>query len=94
MSTINPMVTTIVQHIMTTQNDVESWRKDLIRNHIFEAQEARDLSEREVSLVQHALLIQAYSQLNSDELLKLTAKFKLNYKVNFDDEFQMTAICY
>lgn len=94
MSTINPMVTTIVQHIMTTQNDVESWRKDLIRNHIFEAQEARDLSEREISLVQHALLIQAYSQLNSDELLKLTAKFKLNYKVNFDDEFQMTAICY
>lgn len=88
------MVTTIVQHIMTTQTDVESWRKDLIRNHIFEAQEARDLSEREISLVQHALLVQSYSNLSSDELLKLTAKYKLKYNVSFDDDFQMTAICY
>jgi len=49
MQTINPMVITIVQQIMINENDTDAWRRNLIQNHIFEAQEVKDLSERSVS---------------------------------------------
>jgi hypothetical protein len=95
MQNINPMVSTIVQQIMVTENDVAAWRRELIRNHIFNAQEAKDLSEREISLIHHALLTQRLSQLNSDELLKEAKKQKLEYHVNLEgDQFQMGAVSY
>ena len=95
MHTINPMVMTIVQQIMTSENDTDAWRRNLIQNHIFEAQEAKDLSEREISLVHHALLVQSFSKMSSDQLLEQAEKYNLKYHVNFEgDQFQMGAVCY
>jgi hypothetical protein len=95
MHTINPMVITIVQQIMISENDTEGWRRNLIQNHIFEAQEVKDLSEREISLIHHALLVQRLSGMSSDELLEQTIKYNLQYHVNFDsDEFQTGPVCY
>lgn len=95
MHTINPMVMTIVQQIMISENDTDAWRRNLIQNHIFEAQEAKDLSEREISLIHHALLVQRLSQMSSDQLLEQTEKYNLKYHVNFEEEqFQMGAVCY
>jgi len=95
MNNINPMVTTIVQEIMIAQNDTSLWRQELIRNQIFGAQEARDLSEREISLVQHALLIQSFSKMSSDELMAQAEKFNLKYHIQFEtDSMQMVAIGY
>ena len=95
MQNINPMVSTIVQQTMVNENDVAALRRELIRNHIFEAQEARDLSEREISLIHHALLTQRLSQLGSDELLLEAKKQKLQYNVQLEgDQFQMGAVCY
>ena len=95
MRTINPMVMTIVQQIMISENDTDSWRRNLIQNHIFEAQEAKDLSEREISLIHHALLVQRFSQMSSDQLLEQTEKYNLQYHVNFEeDQFQVGAVCY
>ncbi len=95
MPNINPMVSTIVQQIMVTENDPAAWRRELIRNHIFDAQEAKDLSEREISLIHHALLTQRFSQMNSDELLVEAKKQKLQYHVQLEaDQFQMGAVCY
>lgn len=89
------MVSTIVQEIMTTENDTSAWRQNLIRNQIFGAQEARDLSEREISLVHHALLMQSLSQLSSDELMSQAKKYNLNYHVQFEeDQFQMGVVGY
>lgn len=95
MPNINPMVSTIVQQIMVSENDVTAWRRELIRNQIFDAQEARDLSEREISLIHHALLTQHLSQLTSDELLAEAKKQKLEYHVQLEgDQFQMGAVSY
>ncbi|MGR6874472.1 hypothetical protein ACU6U9_19740 [Pseudomonas sp. HK3] len=95
MQNINPMVSTIVQQIMVSENDVSAWRRELIRNHIFGAQEARDLSEREISLIHHALLTQRLSQLSSDELLVEAKKQKLQYNVKLEgDQFQMGSVSY
>ncbi len=95
MQTINPMVITIVQQIMISENDTDAWRRNLIQNHIFEAQEVKDLSEREISLIHHALLVQRFSRMNSDELLEQTAKHNLQYNIHFEsDEFQTGAVCY
>ncbi|OUR69753.1 hypothetical protein A9Q73_01390 [Bermanella sp. 47_1433_sub80_T6] len=95
MQTINPMVITIVQQIMINENDTDAWRRTLIQNHIFEAQEVKDLSEREISLIHHAMLVQRFSRMSSDELLEQTAKYNLQYHINFEaDEFQMGAVCY
>ncbi|NVK37941.1 MAG: hypothetical protein HWE18_08460 [Gammaproteobacteria bacterium] len=95
MPNINPMVSTIVQQIMVTENDTAAWRRELIRNHIFDAQEAKDLSEREISLIHHALLTQRFSQMSSDELLQEAKKQKLQYHVQLEtDQFQMGAVCY
>ena len=95
MRTINPMVMTIVQQIMTSENDTDAWRRNLIQCHIFEAQEAKDLSEREISLIQHALMVQRFSQMSSDQLLEQTEKHNLKYHVNFEEEqFQMGAVSY
>ena len=95
MQNINPMVSTIVQQTMVNENDIAAWRRDLIRTHIFSAQEARDLSEREISLIHHALLTQRLSQLGSDELLEEAKKQKLQYNLHLEsDQFQMGAVCY
>ncbi len=95
MQTINPMVITIVQQIMISENDTDAWRRNLIQNHIFEVQEVKDLSEREISLIHHALLVQRFSRMSSDELLEQTAKHNLQYHINFEsDEFQTGAVCY
>lgn len=95
MPNINPMVSTIVQQIMVTENDPAAWRRELIRNHIFDAQEAKDLSEREISLIHHALLTQRFSQMSSDDLLVEAKKQKLQYHVQLEaDQFQMGAVCY
>ncbi len=95
MQKMNPMVTTIVQQIMTTENDIDAWRRNLIRNHIFEMQEVKDLSEREISLIHHALLVQRLSQMSSDDLLAEAEKYNLQYHINFEaDDFQMTAVSY
>jgi len=95
MSKMNPMVTTIVQEIMITENDPDMWRKEMIKNHIFEAQEAKDLSEREISLVHHALLIQRFSQMSSDDLMTEAKKYDLKYHVQFEaDQLQMGAVSY
>lgn len=95
MQNINPMVSTIVQQSMVSDNDVSAWRRELIRNHIFEAQEAKDLSEREISLIHHALLTQRFSQLSSDELLIEAKKQNLKYHVNLEgDQFQMGSVSY
>jgi len=95
MQTMNPMVTTIVQEIMISENDPSKWRKELIKNQIFDPQEAKDLSEREISLIHHALLVQRFSQMSSDELLEQAQKYDLKYHVQFEAEsFQMGAVCY
>ncbi len=95
MKSINPMVITIVQQIMITENDTEAWRRSLIQNHIFEAQEAKDLSDREISLIHHSLLVQKFSQMSSDQLLEQTEKYNMHYHINFEaDEFQAGAVCY
>lgn len=95
MSKMNPMVTTIVQEIMITENDPDMWRKEMIRNHIFEAQEAKDLSEREVSLVHHALMVQRFSQMSSDDLMAEAKRYDLKYHVQFEaDQLQMGAVSY
>jgi hypothetical protein len=95
MNNINPMVTTIVQEIMIAENDTSAWRQELIRNQIFSAQEARDLSEREISLLHHALLVQRFSKMNSDELMVQANKYNLQYHVQFEeDQLQMGAIGY
>ncbi len=81
MQTINPMVITIVQQIMINENDTDA--------------EVKDLSEREISLIHHAMLVQRFSRMSSDELLEQTAKYNLQYHINFEaDEFQMGAVCY
>lgn len=95
MNNINPLVTTIVQEIMIAQNNIASWRQELIRNQVFDAQEARDLSDREISLIHHALLVQTFSRMNSDELMAQAEKYNLQYHVSFEeDQMQMGAICY
>jgi len=95
MQNINPMVSTIVQQTMVNENDVAAWRRELIRNHIFSAQEAKDLSEREISLIHHALLTQRLSQMCSDELLIEAKKQNLQYHIHFEaDVFQMGAVSY
>ena len=89
------MVITIVQQIMISENDTEAWRRNLIQSHIFEAQEAKDLSDREISLIHHALLVQKFSQMSSDELLEQTVKYDMHYHVNFEsDLYQAGAVCY
>ena len=95
MSKINPMVSTVVQHIMVNENNPSAWRNELIRNQFFSAQEAKDLSDREVSLIHHALLTQRYSQLSSDELLAESVRMNIQYHVKLESEqFQVGAIGY
>jgi hypothetical protein len=95
MNNINPMVTTIVQEIMIAENDPSTWRQELIRNQIFNAKEARDLTEREISLIHQALLVQQFSKLSSDELMSQANKYNLQYHIQFEeDQLQMGAICY
>jgi DNA-binding transcriptional MocR family regulator len=92
---MNPMVSTIVQEIMITENDTFAWRGEIIKNQIFTHQEARDLSEREISLIHHALLTQRLSKLNSDQLMEHVSKYNLQYHVHFEEEqMQIGAICY
>ena len=89
------MVIPMVQQIMASQNDPEAWKKDLIRAQIFDAQEAKDLTEREVSLIHQALLVQRLSQLSSDELLQEAHKYDVQYNLSFEnDDLQAAAICY
>lgn len=95
MQTINPMVTTLVQHIMVKDNDIDAWRKDLILNHVFEAQEAKDLSEREISLIHHALMVQNFSRMSSDQLLDMANHYDIHYSLHFsEEEFQVGAVGY
>ena len=95
MQSINPMVTTLVQHIMVKDNDIDAWRQDLIRNHVFEAQEAKDLSEREISLIHHALMIQNFSRMSSDQLIEMANRYDVHYSLHFsEDEFQVGAVGY
>ncbi|GAA6133707.1 hypothetical protein NBRC116188_04960 [Oceaniserpentilla sp. 4NH20-0058] len=95
MSEMNPIVSTIVQHIMVNDNDPNAWRNELIRNHFFSAQEGKDLSDREVSLVHHALLTQKFSQMSSEQLLDESIRLDLQYHVNLESEqFQIGAIGY
>lgn len=95
MPKINPMVSTIVQHIMVNESNPSMWRNELIRNQFFSAQEAKDLSDREVSLIHHALLTQKYSQLSSDQLLEESVRLDIQYHVKLEaEQFQMGAIGY
>ena len=95
MPKMNPMVSSIVQHIMVTENDPTAWRNELIRNHFFSAQEAKDLSDREISLIHHALLTQRLSQMSSDQLLAESKRYDMSYHVQLESEqFQMGAIGY
>jgi len=95
MKPMNPLVNTLVQHIMVCEEDVSKWRRQLIQNHIFEPQEAKDLSDREISLIHHALLVQRYSQMSSDEINTEAKRYNLQYKLHLDTEdFQMGAVCY
>lgn len=92
---MNPMVSTLVQHIMVKDNDIDAWRQELIRNRIFEAQEVKDLTEREISLLHHALMIQQLSRLSSEDLLEMADKYDIHYNIQLEDEnFQMGAINY
>ncbi len=89
------MILPMVQQIMVKDNNPDAWRKNLIQLHIFEAQEAKDLSDRELSLIHHALLVQKFSQLPTEELLREAEKHQVQYHVSFDqDDFQMGAVCY
>lgn len=95
MTKMNPMVSSIVQHIMVSENDQNAWRNELIRNHFFSAQEAKDLSDREITLIHLALLTQRLSQMSSDQLLDESRKYEMSYHVNLESEqFQMGAIGY
>lgn len=95
MQSINPMVTTLVQHIMVKDNDIDVWRQDLIRNHVFEAQEAKDLSEREISLIHHALMVQNFSRMSSDQLVEMANRYDVHYSLHFsEDESQVGAVGY
>lgn len=85
------MITPMVQQIMVNNNDPDAWRKEIIRAQIFDAQEAKDLSDREVSLIHHALLVQRFSQMTSDELISEAEKFKIQYHLNFDQDDTMHA---
>jgi len=85
------MITPMVQQIMVRQNDPAAWRKDIIRAQIFDAQEAKDLTDREVSLIHHALLVQKFSQMTADELVLEAEKHNVSYHVNFDQDDSMYA---
>ena len=89
------MILPMVQQIMVNNNNPEAWRKELIRLQIFDAQEAKDLSDRELSLIHHALLVQKLSQMPTDEVLREAEKHQVRYHVSFDqDDFQAGAVCY
>lgn len=85
------MITPMVQQIMVNNNDPETWRKEIIRAQIFDAQEAKDLSDREISLIHHALLVQRFSQMTSDELVAEAEKHKIQYHLSFDQDDTMHA---
>lgn len=85
------MVTPMVQQIMVNHNDPEQWRKEMIRAQIFDAQEAKDLTDREISLIHHALLVQRFSQMTSDQLLVEAEKYGVQYHVNMDQNTTLQA---
>ena len=90
------MVTPMVQQIMVNHHNPELWRKELIRAQIFDAQEAKDLTDREVSLIHHALLVQRFTQMDADQLLIEAEKYNVQYHVNLEENttVQAGAICY
>lgn len=92
---VNPMVNTLVQHIMVNEEDIGAWRRNLIQNQIFDAQEVKDLSEREISLIHHALMVQKFSQMSSEELNREIENHNMQYHLHLEtDDFQMGAVAY
>ena len=63
----------------------------MIRAQIFDAQEAKDLTDREISLIHHALLVQRFSQMTSDQLLVEAEKYGVQYHVNMDQNTTLQA---
>lgn len=88
------MIIPIVQQMMFNNPDIEGWRRQLIKQQFFSAQEARDLNEREITLLHRTLLISQMQRMSSNALLNICRTQHIRYIVDIDDDLQAGAVGY
>ncbi|MCP5334877.1 MAG: hypothetical protein H7A08_04185 [Oceanospirillaceae bacterium] len=88
------MIQAMVQQIMIRDPDVEEWRRHLVRQQLFTGQEARELNEREVTLLYRTLLTYKFQRMNPKALTEACERYQIYYMIDLDDSIRAAAVGY
>jgi hypothetical protein len=88
------LIQPLVDHMVTNEKDVNSWRKELVKSGAFSTEQVMALDDVSLTLAFRTMLAVQFQGLRAERLLTEIEKHHIAWSVELDDSFQQGAICY
>jgi len=88
------MIRVLVDHDIQAGSHLLRWRNDLVSRGIYRQQEVAELSDKEISMLQRALLFSDYSRLTIGELVDTLKERGITYRIEIDQDYSAGAVAY
>jgi|TARA_B110001454_G_scaffold21748_1_gene21099 hypothetical protein len=88
------LIQPLVEHIISNEKDVHSWRKELVSTGAFSTEQVIALDDASLILSYRTMLAVQFQGLRTERLLTEIEKHHVAWSVDFDEDFQQGAICY
>jgi hypothetical protein len=88
------LIQPLVEHMVTSEKDIDTWRKELVRAGAFSAEQVMELDDVSLTLSYRTMLAVQFQGLRPERLLSEIEKHHVAWTVELDDSFQQGAICY
>jgi hypothetical protein len=88
------LIQPLVEHMVTSEKDIDTWRKELVSTGAFSAEQVMELDDVSLTLSYRTMLAVQFQGLRSERLLSEIEKHHVAWTLELDDSFQQGAICY
>ena len=88
------MIRVLVEHDIQANTHLLRWRNDLVNRGIYRQQEVAELSDKEIAMLQRALLFSDYARLSIGELVDTLNERGVTYKIEIDQDYTAGAVAY
>lgn len=88
------LIQPLVDHMVTSEKDVNAWRKELVSTGAFSVEQVMALDDASLTLSYRTMLAVQFQGQRAESLLAEIEKHQVAWAVDLDDSFQQGAICY
>jgi hypothetical protein len=88
------LIQPLVDHMVTNEKDVNTWRKELVSTGAFSTEQVMALDDASLTLSYRTMLAVQFQGLRTERLLTEIEKHHVAWSVDIDSDFQQGAICY